>query len=469
MKLLWKTALALMALAAIFLGLFFGVGLARPLDDIPRFGTSAQNILITNVTIVDLERGELVPSRFVAIEKGMITRISDQAFAASPAGAAVIDGRGKYLIPGLWDAHLHTLAMSDRLHFPLMLANGVTAARNMGDGCSWSTDLDCVVDQREWQASAAAPYFVSTASYHIEELDNSAAASALVTAIKTRGDDMVKVQLDDDADPELFKAIVKASTAASIPVTGHVPANIDLTDAAYANFFSIEHDTQLMPHCPTAKPAQCDGLLAILAARKTSYVPTHVASSGQDVALARVRSGQDELLPYTNAPLSTVWRLYRYLHAKSSDAAELAAFQREYRTALNLTLLANRAGVPILAGSDSLDPFVLHGFSIHDELGHLVSAGLSPVEALRAATVTPATRLDPSRRAGLVREGYRADLVLLDRNPLDDVAATRAIHTVISNGTIFDPKERDAMLRFVKRQAASHTVNARAWWAILGF
>ena len=469
MKRLFKWVAALAIVLILACGLYLAIGLTRSLDPIPQFGTRSPTVLITNVTVVDVDTGKALRDVDVHIVNGTIAAIGGVAPDHAKPVETVIDGRGKYLIPGLWDAHIHTVALSDRLHFPLMLAAGITSARNMGDGCSWTTDLRCSPDRKNWQKSIQLPTIVATASYHIEDLDRPADARALVRAIKARGDDMIKVQIEDDPGARKFKATVMAASSEGMSVSGHVPSSANLTEQAFAAFASIEHDTQFMPLCLRVPQAMCDTLLATLAARRTAYVPTHVASSGQDVALARHASDQDDLLGFTSSAISTLWRAYRFIHRSGINQADLVDLKRQHQNALRLTLRAHRAGVPILAGSDALDAFVLHGESLHDELAYLVRAGLTPVEALRAATVVPSRLFGRNGETGKIERGQKADLLLLTQNPLESIAATRSIHSVIANGVIYDADDREKMRRFVKRQAASHAVGARSWWALFGF
>lgn len=330
-------------------GLALAVGLAQPLDPVPQFGTRPDLLVIVDVTIIDVAEGTSIPGQTVTIASGKIVSVVSTVNGADrPAGAMVIDGKGKCLMPGLWDAHVHTLAMSDRLHFPLMLAHGVTTIRNMGDGCSWRSTLDCVADRDQWQFSAQGPRIIATAHFHIEQLDSAKDAEPLVKAIKARGDDLIKIQLDDESDPDAskFAALVRASGRLGVPATGHVPPKARLTDSVYKTLVSIEHDSQLMPLCRADAPVQCDAMLAALAQRRTAYVPTHIASTGQDVALARHRPEQDQLLRFNSSALAVIWQAYRWLHSNSTDAQELRAFEQTHRDALQPTLQKVEGGKP---------------------------------------------------------------------------------------------------------------------------
>jgi hypothetical protein len=131
-----------------------------------------------------------------------------------------------------------------------------------------------------------------------------------------------------------------------VPATGHVPPKARLTDSVYKTLVSIEHDSQLMPLCRADAPVQCDAMLAALAQRRTAYVPTHIASTGQDVALARHRPEQDQLLRFNSSALAVIWQAYRWLHSNSTDAQELRAFEQTHRDALQPTLQKVEGGKP---------------------------------------------------------------------------------------------------------------------------
>jgi len=146
---------AVLLICILLATIWLAIGLFRPLDPIPMFGQSHPRSAITNVTIIDVAAGIQLPGQTVRIENGRITAISATSSTPLTANTQQIDGTGKYLLPGLWDAHVHTLAHSPRIHFPLLLASGITTIRNLGDGCSWDSDATCVPDQVDWNAQGA--------------------------------------------------------------------------------------------------------------------------------------------------------------------------------------------------------------------------------------------------------------------------------------------------------------------------
>lgn len=481
-----KSVIKWTVLAAIAGGLCFtvyvGVGLNRGLDPIPRFGSRPPLVIIKKITVIDVVNGQALPDRNVTIVGQTITDIGTSEPKAGSNDLTIIDGRGKYLIPGLWDSHVHTLELSDRLHFPLLRAYGITTVRNMGDGCSWRDDLTCVPDQVYWLKSLHTqldlmPNIVSTASYHIEKLSSPRDADRLVSEIKKRGDNMIKIQLEDNANAADFRAIVDAGYRNGLPVSGHLPAAVNLADSNFDALNSIEHDTQLLPHCGTMSlhskktkvTDQCSKLMAILAKRRTAFVPTHVSSSGQDVALLKGRAKQNRLLSYNTDLIGLAWKGYRFAHVTGTDKQDVERLRKQHLDALALTKKAYLAGVTVLAGTDALDAFVMHGESLHEELEYLVRAGLTPSDALRSATYSPAKHFKLDHKIGQIATGQQADMIILTQNPLDDIRATRAIHTVFAKGVMYNVKDQKRLLAFSKRQAASQAVNSRAWFAILGW
>ena len=412
--------------AALIAAGLLAVGLALPLAPIPDFGRAMPAYIVTNIAVVDVNAGRLRQGTSVAVAKGRIVAVGDAAIAAEYPNWPIIDGRDRYLMPGLWDSHLHTVELSSRLHFPLLLANGVTTVRNMGDGCSWRSAFDCPPDAQAWLREGAngvaiLPAIVATTGHHVEDLAT---------------------------------------------IAEHFPEGVDLGDKRFAALVSLEHDNQLRPQCRRQADG-CAALLAALAQRRTAYVPTHVASAAQDARLGSAPEAEAAALAHATAPVALLWRAYRVLHRLGIDPATQQQYDRELAEAFRLTRAANQAGVRVLAGTDALDPFVLHGDALHDELALLHAAGMGTADVLRAATIRPAEHFGWGHRKGRIAPGYDADMVMLDANPLVDIGATRRIVGVMKHDRVFTTTDLAALRRFSRAQASDLAVNARAWWAML--
>lgn len=487
----------LLPLMAGALALAIGVHMpAREFDSKP---VDTVITIIDDVTVIDPRTGSALPHQAVVIEGNRLRYVGPLAAAPAISNARRIAGAGKFLSPGLWDAHVHTFKLSPQLHFPLMLANGVTALRDMGDGCSWSGNLHCKPEVHSWrkhiaQGTMLAPRQAATASYHVEAIgdDEQPGTAAIVrqgadllTALKARGDDLVKLQFDDHADAAHYKAIVAQANRQGMRAAGHLPFSVDLLDPQLGSLHSVEHDTGLLPQCSTlgrqfdgrdrskamllarADDKRCAAVLDHMAKRGTAYTPTHVASIGQDWLLLSGAYRDDGRVRYVAAPQRWMWRLYASMSVSGTDAADRAPLQAYYRASLKLTQRAQSHGVILLAGSDAMDPYVVHGFGLHDELGQLVLAGLTPAEALRAATWNPVRHLGFERDFGTVETGKMADMLLLDANPLDDIRHLQKMDTLFYDGKIYGRKDLDAMLAFTQEQASSYATACKFIWGMI--
>lgn len=492
--------LATIVVPATLVGaLALAAGIHAPMREFPVKPGESGTTVIDDVTVIDPRSGTAQQHQSVIIEGNRLRYAGPSAQAPALRHAHRIAGAGKFLSPGLWDAHAHTFKLSPPLHFPLMLANGVTGMRDMGDGCSWSGDLRCQPDAPTWRGRIArgamlAPRMAATASYHVEALgDGEPAAAAaigrdsaaLVAALRARGDGLVKLQLDEHVDPAQFKAIVAQANLQGVPVAGHLAFSVDLLDPQLGTLHSVEHDTGLLPQCSSvaaqfdgrnrskawllahADNRRCDAVLEHMARRGTAYTPTHVASIGQDWMLLSGAYRDDQRVKYVVAPQRWIWRLYAYMAVRGTAAEHRAPLQAYYQASLKLTQRAQARGVTVLAGDDAMDPYVVHGFGLHDELGQLVAAGLSPAQALKTATWNPVRHLGFERDFGTIETGKMADMLLLNANPLDDIGHLQNIDALIYDGKFYSRQDLHAMLAFVEVEASRYAMACKFIWGML--
>ena len=460
------------------------IGVALPLHDLALAPADPRALLIDGISIVDVRQGVVRPDQTIVIEHERIVYAGATSDAPRADGARYISGAGKFAMPGLWDMHVHTVDLSPQLHFPLLIATGVTSVRDMGDGCSFGGELDCKPVAQDWiklisAHAMLAPRLVATASYHVEELED-----GIVAALKARGDRLLKLQLERDSAPAQFHLLVRQAQQAGMVAAGHLPFSVDLLDPQLGPYHSIEHDESLLPQCSppgggfdgrTASKvallergdkARCGAVLSLMRARGIGYVPTHVGSSHQDWIIPRGDYKRDARLRFIPLPQRLAWRAYAAVTSAGTSDDDVAPIEQWYHAALKLTAQAQAAGVAVMAGSDAIDAYVTHGFGLHDELAQLVKAGLTPAQALRAATLTPAQHMGRND-LGSVETGKVADIVIVLRNPLDDIANAGAIDSVIVEGRLHERKALDAMLSFVEEQASSFSVNCKFLWAML--
>lgn len=457
------------------------IALAEP-STLPAPPRDAAMVLV-GVTIVDPDSGgRLTRSQTIEIVEGRISYVGAERHSPAMDHARRIDARGKFAIPGLWDAHVHTLRLAPQLQLPLLIANGVTSVRDMGDTCSWSSDRDCKSPADEWRrgitsGTMVGPRLQQVITFHLEEAPSDTLEFAtLLQSLRDRGDPFLKLQLDPQTPAETTAGVIRFAEAHAIRVGGHLPFATDLLTLPRA-FVSVEHDWLLLPQCSAARTpfddrtaskaallaawddARCAAVLAKMRGQGTAYVPTHVASTGQDAAFATGPDASAHTARFVPAPLRLMWSVVRT--AGATDAADARVLRDYHAAALQLTKGAHDAGVTVLAGTDALDPEVLHGFGLHDELQYLVRAGLSPAQALAAATTAPARFFGVDSIVGTIAVGQRADILVLDANPLDDIRNTTHFHGVVADGRWYGAGERARLLLFVERQAHRVTIAAR--------
>jgi imidazolonepropionase-like amidohydrolase len=435
-----------------------------------------QTVAITNVTVIDATGAPAQPGMTVITRGDRIAAFGASGQVPVPPGATMVDGAGKFLIPGLWDMHVHTY---DQSWLTLFLANGVTGVRVMkGDSNHhrWRQDIQKgrflgprmmiasnLIDGPEpiWKGSVA--------------VSDEAGARAAVQQAKNEGADFIKVY---SLLPRLaFFALVDEARKEAIPFAGHVPEAVTAAEASDAGMRSIEHLTGVTVATSTRaaqisaelerlgrtkstssqrnsltlqaaqsySPELAGALFARFARNQTWQVPTLTVLRALSW-IGDVHSGEDERLRYVAPELAQSWQ--QHLQAPRSPQ-ELAGQQKVFDHYLRIVGDMNRAGVGLLAGTDSLNPFCFPGFSLHDELELFVQAGLSPMQALQAATRNPAAYRDDLDRAGTIAQGKRADLVLLDADPLADIRNTRRINAVVATGVLLPRNRLNAMLNGV--------------------
>jgi imidazolonepropionase-like amidohydrolase len=275
---------------------------------------------------------------------------------------------------------------------------------------------------------------------------SAAEARQLVRKAKQEGADFVKVH--DGVPRDAYFALVDEARKSGLAVEGHVPESITAAEASVAGQKSIEHLTGVAKAAPDDKQAQA--LFALFRINGTGQCPTLVMRHSYTV-LDDPGLASDRRLKYVEPSRRKSW-LDMQNETKSFPPDELPDRRETVRNEMRLVGEMQRAGVEILAGTDAVSSaaYVLPGFSLHEELAMLVQAGLTPMEALQAATRNPAGFLNALDNRGTVDAGKLADLVLLDADPLQDIANTRRINAIVINGHLIDRKALDQMLAGVE-------------------
>jgi len=450
--------------------------------EIPPTGTA-----ITNVTVIDAVNG-VRQNQTVFFDGDEIISVSVTSDDSPPA-ATLIDGSGKYLIPGLWDMHVH-LTYNDAFtqSMPAMfLAYGITSVRDTG---GLIDKLKPVVDAMRAPGAIAPRVYFSGPLLDGEFVvydgksrpeigtQNATVEMAIgkVAALKEAGVDFIKIY--EMVSPDIFEALAMAGQANGLPIAAHVPLSM-LASQAGPSVDSMEHLRNV--------ELDCASNAAELLEERRARLSAHEEGSGYELRLSlhslqrtRAIANYDEArckrtlatltstiqvptLRMTSFPLRT-----SYTHADWRETLELVpeGAQEGWKEStdawfssdehgdttvaewsLALVGRMHAQGVPIGAGTDTPIAYGLPGYSLHTELERLVEAGLTPLEAIESATVRPAEFLLLQDKMGTIEAGKRADLVLLNADPLQNISNTRTVVTVVSKGVVLGREQLDEALR----------------------
>jgi imidazolonepropionase-like amidohydrolase len=441
------------------------------------------DLVIRGVTVVDVTDGSLRSGQTVLVEDDRIVSVGATDAISVPDDIEVVEAVGEYLIPGLWDMHVHAIqpGWTEPL-FKLFIANGVTGVREMTGDSGEARRIEREIDQ----GRSIGPRF--TLPGNLVDGPNSIWPFAIVVTTAEEGRATVDRLASEGAafikvysylTPEAYSAIAERANEKDIPFVGHVPYLVPAGVASDAGQRSFEHLIGIAPACSNAEEqlleigreqarARVDGdeeaerelesrwlqlvlstqdekrcaqLFEKLAANETWQVPTLALHRG----LSFMVDGQDSL--DQDPRLKYVPREHREWWEEATKTYLLdPAFRRMYELRKTFIPRMAAAGVPIMAGTDTTNPYCLPGFGLHDELELLVSAGLTPLQALQAATIQPARFLGKADSLGSVEAGKLADLVLLEGNPLVNISNTKRIRAVVANGRLFRRADLDRLL-----------------------
>jgi imidazolonepropionase-like amidohydrolase len=414
------------------------------------------SLAILNVTIVDVQTGELRPDHTVLISGNRIEAIGPSTRVRVPAGATAVEAPGRYLIPGLWDMHVHTSGepATREVFFPRLVAHGVTGIRDMTGDChepcpATETRAEQVQQWRQAVTEgtllgprivASGPVVDGPQPLHAGSLavSNDVEARRAVQQTRERGADFIKVY--SLLPREAYFALAEEANRQRIRFAGHVPVSVTVDEAARAGQASMEHLYGIAEAC-SSREAEIREAYAEALSRLGALEWIDMMALTEGVLSGALESFSEERCAQLLARLAAQrsWQVPTLVevHSRISDEA--------IRNSSVLVGALFRAGIPILAGSDAADPSNV-GSRLHEELVLLVEAGLPPLEALRAATRNAAEYLNLSGSLGAVQRGALADLVVLDANPLADIHNLRRISAVILDGRYLDRQALDDLL-----------------------
>jgi hypothetical protein len=475
-----------------------GVGLAALPTVLSSTANAATEItVLTGATVID---GTGTPARrdvTLVLVGDRIAWVGDRRAMPPAEGANVIDLRGKYVIPGLWDMHTH-YGFDDKITVPLHIANGVTSVREM-----WGFPEIRAVRDRIESGQLLGPRF-TIASNIIDgansvwapdstQVVTAAEARAAVQTAKSDGADFIKIYTYIDG--EAYFALADEAKRVGLPVVGHHPARLHVKDVSDAGMRSFEH-LYSMPIATSTRADEIERILnttpidpanprgyynyireldrqAALAhsPSKAAALYERFARNGTwqspTLSVIRVMSSpadtyaHDPRLKYIDKGTQQFWA--EHIKNFAPKTPEEIAQQREFFLfRMEMVHKMERAGVRIIGGTDTPNPYVFPGFAAHDELSLMVEAGLSPMRALQAMTRDAACYLGLDRTMGTVSQGKVADLLVLDANPLADITNTQKIHAIFTRGKLITSAQRAQILADVEAAASAPPVATAA-------
>lgn len=464
-----------------------------------------QSTLISQVTVIDIHSGVKAVSDILIID--------DKIVAIKPPGqlrpdkdprlkrATVIDAKGKFAIPGLWDMHVHLtfIPALEPTISQYFIANGVTSVRDMGGELESiiafrnNAEQPSVIAPRIWIAGPlidGSPKIFDGHKPHLPDvsvaIDTPEDAVALVDQLAARGVDFIKPY--DLLRPDVFTALVKRAQHHDLPVFGHIPTRMTLEEAVAAGIDGVSHLRGIDYSCALApKATQAKRTVIVeqrinenaLGREVMSAVRKAVGAEALEQAIenknsqackalinwlgkeswqeptltsaALVKAISEDNISHWSQAVETMPEFFRQeklkLLTRLRNSKALTLWSKKYQWQLETVGKLHRSGARILAGTDAPTYLQLPGYSLHDELEALVAAGLSPLEAIQAATINGARFFTVDDKQGAIQVGNLADIVLLNSDPLENIHNTRDIDTVISRGQVLNRHKLDELLR----------------------
>ena len=475
-----------------FIRVLYGLSLVALLAGCTRRPTKLEiyDVVINHVTVVDVVTGQLLPNRVVAISRGKIVEVAP-ADQDSYAARQYVNGNGRYLIPGLWDMHVHfrggdSLIAANKKSLTLFLAHGITTVRDAGGDLTsslmqWRRDMDAgqLPGPRIFTSGPKidGPHAYWPGSLEVETPAQIRTALDSLQRLKV---DYVKIY-DSKISGAAYLETIRQAQRRGLKTTGHMPYSVTLAAAVKRGLDATEHLYYVFKACSgkedsltalvrnslntpkplglfamlpavydTYSPAAATRIFALMAKHHTAVVPTLYIQK----TLAELPDNdhaQDSLLAYVDPKVQATYAR-RLASARQQSLAAQNFSKKLNAKFMTLVPLMQTAGVSILAGSDSgpFNSFIYPGASLQGELEMLVQAGLTPLQALQAATINGAKFMGVVGRTGTIAPGKDADLVLLTGNPLENIANVRKIDAVISRGKAYPTPVLANLLRTIK-------------------
>ncbi len=472
--------------------------------------TKHSTVFIKSINIIDVKSGNILKNRDILIKDNVIIAIDTIGILKAHSNSLIIDGTNKYVMPGLWDMHTHSTQHSEWLHHPLYIANGVTGIRDMSGQLNKRDSYFAGSKERlTWNDELRdnkriTPRYVLQSSFQIDgafsvpdgfpeffKLLKSEDVDSLLRFYKKEKVDFIKVY--DQITPKSYKQLALKALNYGMHIAGHKPIFVSLNDAIVLGQRSFEHGRIFLLECfPNAdslrtsdnwkafvskskesmlkdyNPELATRLMLLMKEHNTHWVPTLQTLKFEAFAHEPTFL-QNPNLKYIDYISKKLWWDGDVRNNKKKNLSKegkniSTAF---YNAAKEQIKIASEIGVPIMTGTDVTDSYVFAGFSIHNELEDLTKSGLSNLKALQSATIIPAKFVGVDKDYGTIEIGKIADLVILEKNPLDNITNSKTIYGVIMNGIYYNSNKIDELKDFTQSLALSFHMNVKVFYSLI--
>ena len=409
-------------------------------------GTADETIAVTGGNLYDVVTGTSIPDAVIIISKGIIVRTGKAGSITIPAGAKVIDAKGKTILPGLWDMHSH---FEQAEWGPAYLAAGVTTVRDCGNEFEYINAIKSAIDN----GTGVGPNILKAGiidgkgpkALGIIQADTKEEAIKAVDRYKENG--FAQIKIYSSAKPEIVKVICDEAHRLGLTVTGHIPNGMTLQQGVDSGMNMVNHMQYVYSIMKKNADRSVDfddpQSIAAIDFIKQHHVVIDPTIGVYELAFRNLKDDITQLEPaFYNLPLP----LQALFKNMGEDPEQATKVKPLLTSMLQAVKKLYDAGIPIVAGTDMGFP----GYSLDRELELYVSAGLTPAQAIKTATIIPATVMKVDKQTGSVEAGKQADLIIIDGDPVKNIRDIRNVSVVIKGGQVYDPVKLHQMVGFGK-------------------